>query len=328
MIAPAIPEDEGARLSALRDLRILDTPAEDRFDLLTRLASRVFKVPIALVSLVDENRQWFKSCVGLDVPETSREVSFCGHAILQDGVFVIEDALLDDRFRDNPLVVGSPGIRFYAGRPLRVEGRKIGTLCLIDTEPRKRSDLDLSVLDDLARLTERELCALSQSQVDELTGVANRRGFIRLATQGISMSRRKKANSALVYFDLNGFKLINDTFGHKEGDRALKDFARIVYSSVREGDILGRLGGDEFILWINEASGALIEGLLRRITENVEAHNARSGAGYGLSFSHGAEIIAFDDPSAFSDLVEQVDRKMYDKKRQKPASPGPHGPRA
>ena len=119
MKAPATSIDEAVRLTTLRSLDILDSLGEERFDRLTRMAKQMFRVPIALVSLVDENRQWFKSCVGLDVSETSRDISFCGHAILGDEVFVISDTLKDDRFSDNPLVLEDPHIRFYAGCPIR-----------------------------------------------------------------------------------------------------------------------------------------------------------------------------------------------------------------
>ena len=127
-IAPK-PADEAARLDTLHSLSILDTPPEERFDRLTRLARRLFDVPIALVSLVDDDRQWFKSHAGLDVTQTSRDVSFCAHALLEGNTMVIQDALNDNRFHDNPLVTGTPGIRFYAGRPLTApNGAPIGTL--------------------------------------------------------------------------------------------------------------------------------------------------------------------------------------------------------
>ena len=118
-------------------MNVLDTSPEERFDRLTRVAKRMFDVPIALVSLVDADRQWFKSCVGLSAAETSRDISFCGHAILGEDTFVISDARADERFADNPLVVGEPKIQFYAGCPLRaLDGWKLGTLCIIDRTPR------------------------------------------------------------------------------------------------------------------------------------------------------------------------------------------------
>src|ERR1700752_1549332 len=115
MLTPALPADENTRLDTLRALNILDTSPEERFDRLTRLAKRLFGVPIALVNLVDADRQWFKSCVGLSATETPRDISFCGHAILGDDILLVPDAGVDERFHDNPLVTGDPNIRFYAG---------------------------------------------------------------------------------------------------------------------------------------------------------------------------------------------------------------------
>ena len=158
MQQPAIPDNEAQRLAALRALDILDTPPEERFDRITRIAARLMDVPIALVSLVDANRQWFKSCIGLDASETPRGISFCGHAILESEALVIADALADPRFADNPLVAGEPRIRFYVGQPLAaVDGSRLGTLCLIDRKPRQMSASDFQALRDLAHLVEREL---------------------------------------------------------------------------------------------------------------------------------------------------------------------------
>ncbi|MDP9316286.1 MAG: PAS domain S-box protein, partial [Chloroflexota bacterium] len=146
-----LPSNEAQRLSALRALHILDTPAEERFDRITRLAQRLFDVPIALVSLVDENRQWFKSCQGLDLTETPRSSSFCAHAILGDDILVIPDATQDPRFADNPFVTGHPYIRFYAGCPLEgTDGSKFGSLCIIDQRPRELEPDQYQLLRDLA----------------------------------------------------------------------------------------------------------------------------------------------------------------------------------
>ncbi len=158
MQVPAIPANENERLAVLRGLLILDTPPESRFDRITAFAAEQFDMPVALISLVDENRQWFKSRVGMQVCETSRDVSFCAHAIHEDAIMVIEDALADPRFRDNPLVTDEPHVRFYAGAPLRTAaGLAVGTLCLIDHQPRSLDELELAILANLRDLAVEEL---------------------------------------------------------------------------------------------------------------------------------------------------------------------------
>ena len=158
MKEPLIPANEASRLASLHTLDILDTEAEERFDRVTRVAKAHFGVAIALVSLVDENRQWFKSCQGLDASETPRNISFCGHAILSEEIFIINDAAGNPDFADNPLVTGPPFIRFYAGAPLHSpNGDRIGTLCIIDPNPRKLDSADQRILRDLASCVESEL---------------------------------------------------------------------------------------------------------------------------------------------------------------------------
>lgn len=158
MQEPAIPHDEDDRLRALRALLILDTPPEERFDRIVAFAAEEFDMPMAFVTLVDAERQWFKARIGSDVQETPRNISFCAHAILQDEPLVVQDAQQDWRFQDNPLVTGDPGIRFYAGAPLALPGgQSVGTLCIIDRQPRTLDRVGLAILQSLRDLAVEEL---------------------------------------------------------------------------------------------------------------------------------------------------------------------------
>ncbi|GAC1414170.1 MAG: hypothetical protein NVSMB57_09750 [Actinomycetota bacterium] len=185
------PSTEAARLASLESLRILDTPPEERFDRIPRIAQRMFNVPIALVSLVDRDRQWFKSHQGMDAAETPRDESFCAHAILEPNGLTVTDALLDARFSDNPYVCGPPGVRFYAGAVLRApDGQPIGTLCIVDTVPRTMSPEDTAVLNDLARIVEREINMVEIATLDALTGLLNRAGFLVVASHFLKLTDR------------------------------------------------------------------------------------------------------------------------------------------
>lgn len=158
MILAPIPEYDGQRLKALRKLLILDTPSEERFDRIAQFAMREFDMPMAQVSLVDRDRQWCKSNFGMEDREMPRDISFCGHAILERNILVVPDALKDERFHDNPQVVNKPWVRFYAGAVLRMPyGVALGTLCVMDTRPREMDPVDLSILGSLRDLVVEEM---------------------------------------------------------------------------------------------------------------------------------------------------------------------------
>jgi GAF domain-containing protein len=158
MIKAPIPDNEDDRLHALRQLLILDTPPEERFDRIVSFAAQEFDVPIALITLVDAERQWFKAGVGIDICETTRDVSFCGHAIMSNDTMVVADATQDHRFSDNPFVLDEPRVRFYAGAPLTLpSGQNVGTLCLIDSAPRTMDAVGLAILASLRDLAVEEL---------------------------------------------------------------------------------------------------------------------------------------------------------------------------
>ena len=159
MLNAPIPKNEKERMEALRSLNILDTAPEERFDVLTKMASKMLAVPISVVSIVDKDREWYKSCEGLNIKQGARNISFCGHAMLSEDVFIIEDTYLDSRFKDNPTVIGAPFIRFYAGVRMRdlKTNLPIGVFCVKDYKPRKFDSTQIDYLLMLAQRAEIEL---------------------------------------------------------------------------------------------------------------------------------------------------------------------------
>ncbi|WP_438969884.1 diguanylate cyclase domain-containing protein [Methylophaga sp.] len=321
MQKPNKPANDKSRVFTLRSLDLLDTNKEERFDRLTRLAMRIFEVPIALVSLVDENRQWFKSCQGLSISETSRDVSFCGHAILGDDAFVIQDTHQDPRFDDNPFVINEPYIRFYAGYPITyVEGTKLGTLCLIDHKPRHFSQREKLILKELAELVEHEIHATQIATMDELTEIYNRRGFLSAANQALNLCRRESVPVSLVFLDLNKFKQVNDNFGHEEGDNVLKQFAENLKQVSRQTDILGRIGGDEFVLLLPNALDAEVEKILLRFADLIEEVNQALTLDYRIAYSYGSVTFDPEKHQGLEDLLVAGDQLMYQRKRKTQSS--------
>lgn len=200
MQAPAIPENETARLAALYQRSLIDTLPEERFDRFTLLARQIFGVEIVLVSLVDTNRQWFKSKQGLDACETGRDISFCGHAILYEEIFLIPDALSDPRFADNPLVTDEPHIRFYAGAPLSTaDGFRIGTLCLIDSHPRQLTAHELLMLRNLADCVEHEMAQAGLEQEQKLQKIEREQLRQILETSPVAVRIMRLADKKLVF---------------------------------------------------------------------------------------------------------------------------------
>ncbi|MBU6459294.1 MAG: sensor domain-containing diguanylate cyclase [Proteobacteria bacterium] len=316
MNKPDIPGEEQARLEALWSLGILDTPTEERFDRLTRMAKRIFDVPIALVSLVDEDRQWFKSCQGLEVRETSRDVSFCHHAIKEDGPLIVPDALEDARFSSNSLVTHEPKIRFYAGCPIKaVNGYKLGTLCIIDQKPRYFTGDDIKVLVDLASMVEREVAVMQLATMDELTNVSNRRGFMMLSEHALQLGRRQNLPISLVFMDLDKFKLVNDMLGHAEGDRVLISFARQMKRAYRDSDILARLGGDEFAALLINTTKEKAEEAVTRLRQLVRAAALEANRGYDILFSAGVVEFIPEQHDSIDALLADGDLLMYETKQ-------------
>ena len=317
-----LPVNEVARLAALNRYGVLDTPAEQAFDDITTVAAALCNVPIAVITLVDEHRQWFKAVVGLEgETETPRSVAFCAHAILEpDHILEVPDALDDPRFARNPLVLGEPNIRFYAGAPLvSPDGQALGTLCVIDRVPRHLSTRERTALASLARqvvaqLELRHLVAdLSlRSTTDVLTGAWNRRAFDQRLAAEWNRHARTRSSLGLLMIDVDHFKDFNDRFGHPTGDGALVQGEQPPQHPLRTTASPRRSGGEEFVAIPPEADAAGAREAAERVRATVE------GAAWTfapLTVSIGAVSAQPDpggDPRA---LVAQADRALYQAKQ-------------
>lgn len=317
MKSPSLPQNEVVRLDALRESGLLETENNPTYDRLTRLAKRLFAVPVAMINLVDEHVVVVKSAEGADATNLPRNLSFCGHTVFNNSPLVVPDTLDDVRFADNPLATDDVPVRFYAGYPLHLpNGATVGSLCIIDHQPRQFSAADVAALADLAALVEVEFAATCATIIDNLTGLYNRRGFHHLATYVIGAARRRAEPLTLAWLDLDRFKQINARYGRADGDNALKAMAGLLSSTFREADVLARYGGDEFaILFANsDEKGAWIA--MQYLTEQAAVWNEHAEYPWALSFSWG--VIEFNhDRDDLESWLKTADRMMYSMKQQR-----------
>ena len=321
MITPATPVDELLRLETLRNLKILDTDPEERFDRVTRLAKRIFGTDIALVSLVDGERQWFKSYQGIEVTETPRDISFCGHAILDDEVMIVNDTHTDDRFRDNPLVTANPSIRFYAGCPISApNGSKVGTLCVIDSKPREVEEGDKALLEELGQLVEEELAMADMMHDDPVTGLSNSLGFSQISEYLLAMCERTESTAALMLFRIANQNVITGFMGQEEGDRAAIEMTQLLMANFRDSDIIGRLTNDAYAVLMAGASLENVAVTRERIEQAIEDRNLRGETEYELDVEIAA--VAYD-PESHADvnaLINDAENSLEQGRGQDPAS--------
>jgi len=240
-------QDESGRLAALMRYDVLDTPSEPAIDRITDLVRMAIGVPMAAVSLIDTDRQTFKSVSGMGRDPTARSQAFCNFTIAGRQPFMVTDATKDDRLSHFDQVVGGSKIRSYLGVPLRSpDGYNIGSLCAIDVEPRSFDALQIAILENLARLVVETLELRLIAGTDHLTGALTRRGMTQQIDHLFSQARESGRAAALVFFDLDHFKSINDRYGHLAGDEVLRVTAQACMAGMRGGDAMGRLGGEEF----------------------------------------------------------------------------------
>ena len=240
-------EAEAARQFALERYDILDSADEYCVDHITNAAKLALNVPSAAISLIDGNRQWFKSRISLDVSETPRDIAFCDHTIRQDGPFIVENASLDVRFCNSPFVRGYPFFMSYIGVPLVTpDGHRIGSLCGMDIVPRKFKSSKMEVLGELAELVIHELELRQQAHKDRLTGALTRSGFSVEVRKAISLYDRQKIISTLILFDIDLYKMVDRRSGCSSGNSLLASLIKLLIKRLRPSDCVGRIGGTQF----------------------------------------------------------------------------------
>jgi len=316
MMAVPIPANEDERLGALEALNIVETPADETYDRIVRIARATFGHPIALISLVDREKQWFKARLGMEVAETPRSVSFCAHAIHGDAVMVVDDATKDPRFSDNPLVTGEDGIRFYAGAPLTLScGNRIGTLCLIGHQPGSMNEPQRELLRDMAAIVVSEMELRKTAGTDKLTGQFTRRMIDDIGHREFSRARRQNGPLTVALIDVDHFKSINDTFGHPAGDAVLRALGPVCKAALRSHDFLGRYGGEEFVAILPGTSLADATGVLERMrTDIANMMISELGGRRTLSASiGGAELEPGDN--GIAGLIARADAALYRAKK-------------
>jgi diguanylate cyclase (GGDEF)-like protein len=305
--------DEAGRLLALHRYCALDSIHEPNFDTITGIVKDLLGVPIAAVSLIDQDKQRFKSIQGLDVKETSREVAFCDHTIRSKEALVVPDATADPRFADSPLVTEGSQIRAYAGAPLNTpDGYNVGALCAMH---RRRHDFapgDIALLERFAQVVVDQLELRSAAHRDFLTGALSRRAFTDAATTALGRLLPEKRSACVAILDVDHFKRVNDEHGHPTGDLVLKAVSQTIGGHLRSQDLFGRLGGEEFGIFFYAAIAAeALEGA-ERVRRAIEALSTPDCPAVTVSIG----IAAIEPGDKLEGAMARADAALYVAKRE------------
>ncbi|MFP5307921.1 MAG: sensor domain-containing diguanylate cyclase [Gammaproteobacteria bacterium] len=267
-----IPDNEKLRQTAVDELDLGSLWSEPSFDRIVRLVVNSLQVPIAAFSVISDQRQIFKAAHGLDSYSTARAVSFCGHTIMSEDVMVVPDATQDDRFHDNPLVTGAPGVRFYIGAPVRSPGgARVGALCAVDREPRSATGAQHDLMRDLARVLESEVLLRSMQVRDPLTGVYARSTFDSIADRGWRRARSLGVRSGVIMLSLDRYLSHVRASGRHGTDQVLQRVGRCIEESCAGTDTaVGRMHDDRFVLFMAHRDGSELRRTAEQIRVNVE----------------------------------------------------------
>ena len=327
MLPAPCPLDEPKRQQALDDLDLLDTPAELYLDTLVRLTRELFEVETVLISLVDRDRQWFKARIGLEVAETPRDISFCGHAVAARSPLVVEDAQQDPRFADNPVVTGPPFIRFYAGQPLFSDDQAIGTLCMLHPEPRGLSQQERFRLRDLATLVEgylqlrrmtgetrklRQTVDREQRKalIDPLTQLWNRTALLRFFPRELAAASDAGLSLGVLYGELERFRSVKENGSPAGADQALWECSRRLSAALRPDDLLVRLGGEEFVALVAVHDSGEVRQIAERMRKAI-ADEPVTAAGQRLSLGLSIGSALVQPGETQTQVLERAARALY-----------------
>ncbi|PZQ56901.1 MAG: sensor domain-containing diguanylate cyclase, partial [Phenylobacterium zucineum] len=303
--------DEAARQRAVERCGVLDTPPEPTFDRITSLVRRLFGVPMAALSFLDNDRSWLKSADGMDGGDYPRASSFCTHTIQQPRALIVPDTTADPRFSDNPYVCGAPHIASYIGFPIRTpDGFNIGALCAMDVAPRQFTDDQIEGLAELAAMVGEHLALRRIAVEDELTGALSRRAFLEaLHVERVRHGRYGRGVSLLM-FDVDHFKRVNDTHGHAMGDEVLRAVSACCRQMLRPSDRFGRLGGEEFAIVLPETDPQGALAVAERFREAIAALRVGE-AGLQVTASFGVTGPLADEDLSLEIWLAAADSALY-----------------
>jgi diguanylate cyclase (GGDEF)-like protein len=333
-LSRTLASTETLQLAEIHSLDAFYTPIEERFERITRLGRVALSTPIVAITAVTLDTQWFKSVSSWNVSQIPLAESLCERTVREGRTVVVSDLSKSRNYMTHPLVAKAPNFRFYAGVPLRnAKGSVIGTLCALDTKAHELTNNQLQTLDDLASLAQRELLTIAlhdaqtvlisklsiarrQALLDPLTKTWNRRGGMLLLEESLKRAAANSKSIAVFAVDLNDFKIVNDSYGHAAGDRALRMVARELIASVRDNDGVCRCGGDEFFVVVVGADEKDLKLIAERVERRIKLNQIqlRSGKNARISVSIGIKYLEPGHQHSAEDLLADADAALYENK--------------
>lgn len=333
LLSKTIASTATLKLANIHSVDLFYTPLEERFERLTRVARRALHVPVAAISLLNDDKQWFKSAAGWGISELPRNQSICQLTADANGLVTIADTLEDPRTASLPIVTQSPRFRSYAGHPLSDEhGNVVGTFCVLDLKPRAFTPADRQCVLDVTAMAQRELLsdhwrsahaalttklgmARREALMDPLTHLWNRRGASVILKGALASADERAVPLTLALLDLDNFKRINDTFGHQTGDEVLRRVASRLLSAVRNDDAICRMGGDEFLVLMADTDAAVAARAAERIRHAINDTPIQTREGtLTMSLSVGYTVRQPRDATPVEKLLERADSALMKSK--------------